>query len=106
MTDSSDSTNPSYDRKAAGERLRITRIALDLTEAQAATGFGVTVRTYRRYEAGRMPRYADPIIAFCSKHDISVDWLIVGDSSRLRRICGRVTILSARGAQRTVGAAS
>ena len=47
-----------YDR-AYGRRLRLTRIALDITEAEAAAAHGVTLRTYRRWEAGspaRCPR--------------------------------------------------
>ena len=40
-----------YDR-AYGRRLRLTRIALDITEAEAAAAHGVTLRTYRRWEAG------------------------------------------------------
>ncbi len=35
-----------------GARMRILRLALGLTEAQAAEAYGISLATYRRYEDG------------------------------------------------------
>ena len=34
-------------------RLRVTRLTLGITEVEAAEGYGVTLRTYRKWESGR-----------------------------------------------------
>jgi ribosome-binding protein aMBF1 (putative translation factor) len=39
--------------RAFAERLRFARAQLGISEQEAAAAFGVTVRTYRRYEAGK-----------------------------------------------------
>ena len=46
--------------KAVGPRLRQARVGLGITEQQAADVFGVTLRTYRKYEAGGRQRSAKP----------------------------------------------
>ena len=61
---------------AVGHRIRVTRVMLGLTEEQAAAGFGVTLRTYRRYEAGRSAE--NRIVDFARHYDVSFDWLIDG----------------------------
>jgi transcriptional regulator with XRE-family HTH domain len=42
--------------KRVGHRLRVTRLALGLTDQEAATAHGVTVGTYRKWEAGGQAR--------------------------------------------------
>lgn len=39
--------------RAFAERLRFARAQLGISEQEAAYAFGVTVRTYRGYEAGK-----------------------------------------------------
>jgi transcriptional regulator with XRE-family HTH domain len=56
-------------------RLRQVREALGLTEQQAAAGAGVTVRTYRRWEAGQIGRSAVPVFKFGRKFRVNLDWL-------------------------------
>ena len=81
--------------QAISERLRIVRIALGLSEKEAAEAFGVTLRTYRRYEAGgAVP--GKHWLRFCDRYRISVNWLLLGDGRGLgphlaRR--GKVAIL-------------
>jgi hypothetical protein len=65
-----------------GHRLRLTRLALDISERTAAAAFNVTLRTYRRYEQGRCWR-GDGCLDFAELYDISLDWLIRGDTTRL-----------------------
>jgi transcriptional regulator with XRE-family HTH domain len=35
-----------------GRRFRVARLVLGLTEQEAADAYGVTLRTYRKWEAG------------------------------------------------------
>jgi DNA-binding XRE family transcriptional regulator len=65
--------------RAVGNRLRVTRIVLGITEQEAAAGFGVTLKTYRNYEAGRPQRSGRSGRAFARKHNISLDWLYGGE---------------------------
>jgi transcriptional regulator with XRE-family HTH domain len=64
---------------AAGLRLRQAREALDLTEQQAADAFGVTLKTYRKYEAGGRPRSSAPLVRFADKYNVSPDWIFMGE---------------------------
>ncbi len=38
--------------RSVATSLRVARLALDISEAEAAAAYGVTLRTYRRYERG------------------------------------------------------
>jgi len=94
--------------QAIGERLRIARIALDLTEKEAAEAFGVTVRSYRRYEAGDAKFRGERWLRFCRRYKISTDWLICGDGRGLewhlaRAIGGKVAILPVMNCSRQAG---
>ena len=67
-----------------GQRLRVTRLALGITEADAAVAHGFTVRTYRRWEAGQPHRGGHRAIkAFADKYNIALEWLICGEASGL-----------------------
>ncbi len=72
-----------YDWKIAGHRMRVTRIALGLSEKEAADAWCVTLPTYRRYEAGARQRSAYGCVEFAEKFDVSVDWLMGGDPDQL-----------------------
>jgi transcriptional regulator with XRE-family HTH domain len=84
--------------KEYGLRLRITRAALGITEEQAADAFGITLKTYRRHEAGERVRGTIPILMFSERYNVSLDWLLMGDTSRLDRrfTTGNVAILRTR----------
>jgi len=83
--------------RAVGRRLRVMRGALGLTEQQAAKGFGVSLRTYRRYEAGQRQRSAVPAVNFARRYNVSLDWLFDGDRHRIGRClshsAGKIAIL-------------
>lgn len=68
---------------AIGHRLRVVRAALGLTEREAADAFGVTLRTYRRYEAGCVGNRPLTIVRFACRYAISLDWIIYGESDRI-----------------------
>jgi transcriptional regulator with XRE-family HTH domain len=69
-----------------GRRYRIARLTLGLTEKEAADAYGVTLRTYRKWEAGgRQTNRSDYVVRFAEKYDVSLDWLMVGDGSNVRR---------------------
>jgi transcriptional regulator with XRE-family HTH domain len=59
-----------------GVRLIITRLVLGLSEASAAAAHGVTLRTYRKWEAGGHHHGGhQKLLAFCKKYHVSLDWI-------------------------------
>jgi DNA-binding XRE family transcriptional regulator len=62
-----------------GQRLRALRHARGYTEKDAAATAGVTIRTWRRWEAGCVST-GNPcwIPAFSEKYDVSCAWLVSG----------------------------
>jgi transcriptional regulator with XRE-family HTH domain len=71
--------------RAVGQRLRVTRMALGITEQKAAKGFGVSLRTYRGYEAGGRQRSLGPTVKFSRKYDVSLSWLFDGEAALVGR---------------------
>ena len=68
-----------------GWRLRVTRAALNISEAEAADTFWVTLHTYRRWEAGERSRpMHKAVVEFVKKYDLTLDWIIIGDPAGLR----------------------
>lgn len=68
-----------------GWRLRVTRAALNISEAEAADAFWVTPHTYRRWETGERSRPMHRAVAqFAKKYDLTLDWVIAGDPAGLR----------------------
>lgn len=63
MSKNPHTTNPSK-WQARGQRLRVMRIMNGWTEAEAAKKCGVTLRTYRGWEAGRPPKNQDFYVVF------------------------------------------
>jgi DNA-binding XRE family transcriptional regulator len=99
--------NISWD--AIGCRMQITRLALGLTEQQAATAWRVTLKTYRKWEAGAPQRGMRSFLCFADQHDVSLNWLICGDAARLgghltTRANGKVAILPIGQGQKPVAA--
>jgi transcriptional regulator with XRE-family HTH domain len=58
-----------------GERLRITRKTLGISEQEAADAADVTVTTYRKWEKGGHVHGTDPLLNFCDEFDVSLNWL-------------------------------
>ena len=82
--------------KAVGRRLRVARLVLGITEVEAASAHEVTLRTYRRWEAGGRQRGLS-FLPFATKHDVSIDWMLFGEgtgiSRHLSKTLGKVAIL-------------
>jgi transcriptional regulator with XRE-family HTH domain len=62
-----------------GNRLREVRKLLELTEEQAASAAGITVKRWRRWEAGLPGRGLDPLRLLCKNLEISAQWLVAGE---------------------------
>jgi transcriptional regulator with XRE-family HTH domain len=86
-----------------GHRLRLARLTLGVTEGEVAAALGITLRTYRRWEARVWPHVqAGPILAFAQMYGVSVDWLVTGDPGGLgshlsKRTAGKVVLFCPRG---------
>jgi transcriptional regulator with XRE-family HTH domain len=83
----------------------ITRLTLGITEAEAAAAYGVTVRTYRGWEAGRRQRLNhDGIVRFAEKYDVSIDWIVSGEGfglgPHMTKPAGNLAILPVMSAER------
>jgi len=94
--------HPRFSWRATGHRLRVTRLALGLTEQQAAGDCGVSMRTYQKYESGHPQRGTSAMLKFVQKHDVSLDWLFNGEAEWIGRHLaqnakGQVVILPAAG---------
>jgi transcriptional regulator with XRE-family HTH domain len=87
-----------YSWKACAHRLKVTRIALGISESEAATAHDVTVATYRKYEAGAPQRASYGWRKFAEKYNVSFDWLVSGVGAGLaphlsKNMGGKVAIL-------------
>jgi transcriptional regulator with XRE-family HTH domain len=85
-----------------GHRLRVTRIALGLTEEQAAAAGGRSVDTWRKYEATGKGRCTAALLQFCRQYDVSLDWLVCGDTARVgghlaKQAQGTIVVLPIKG---------
>lgn len=74
-----------FDYKGFGRCLRRSRIALGLSEEEAAAAAGRTVETWRHYENTGRGRITEPLLRFCSKYNLSLEWLVDGVGPRHRR---------------------
>ena len=65
--------------RQVGRRFRIARLALGLTDEQAAAAAGVTVGTWRKWE-NNGPRRAGHLgpLDFADRFGVSIDWLFRG----------------------------
>jgi transcriptional regulator with XRE-family HTH domain len=64
-----------FNWRAYGRRLRLARLTLGISEAAAAEAHGVTLTTYRRWEAGaRQSNRPEPMLRFAERYGVSIDW--------------------------------
>lgn len=70
--------------RLAGQRLKVVREALDLTQEKLAEALGVTRSAVNNWEKGiRMPGPA-AMSRMAGRYGISLDWIYRGDMSGLR----------------------
>jgi transcriptional regulator with XRE-family HTH domain len=86
--------------RGIGARMRLIRATLNISEEEAAVAHGVTVKTYRRYEAGAEQRGSDGWLKYCRRFDISLDYYLSGNTHSLGQHLsinrgGKVSILPA-----------
>jgi hypothetical protein len=92
----------SFDYQGFGHRLRVTRIALGITEAEAAAAAGRGVDVWRKYEATGKGNCTMPVLRFAEQYDVSFDWLLTGDGGGIcphlaKQAQGKVAILPTKG---------
>jgi transcriptional regulator with XRE-family HTH domain len=71
------------DWRAVYRRLPITRLVLGISDTEAAAAARVSLRTYRKWEAGHDRPTNTGILAFAYAYDVSFDWLANGECSWL-----------------------
>jgi transcriptional regulator with XRE-family HTH domain len=65
--------------RLCGHRLRVTRLALGITEQEAATAAKITIRTWRKWEAGGHQKSSlHNLVSFAKKFDVNIVWLMFG----------------------------
>lgn len=69
--------------KEIGERLRLTREALGLTQAEFARKSKVAASAYNQYEKGKMRPAVDQAIKIRDTYKLTLDWIYLGDNSGL-----------------------
>jgi hypothetical protein len=86
-----------WDQKAFGCRLRTLRVAMELTEHEAAEIARCNVRTWRRHEAGERC-HPGPVYTFLRKlhhrrYEINWNWLFDGGGSPYRSAKPRLRLV-------------
>jgi hypothetical protein len=77
---------------AFADRLKRARHALMISEQVAAAAYGVTLKTYRRYETAQSRPGAEGDWNFAQIFNVDIGWLVLGDKAgppprfRLRRV--------------------
>lgn len=67
-----------------GDRLRLVREALGMSQVDFAARAGIAANTYNQIERGvRLPS-VESSIALCEAHDLTLDWIFRGDVSGLK----------------------
>jgi transcriptional regulator with XRE-family HTH domain len=70
---------------AIGDRLKLARLALDLSQRELCDRVGIGFSTYNQWEKGRKRPEIDEANKLCDRLGYSLDWIYRGDMSNLRR---------------------
>lgn len=70
-----------YDRKAVGNEIRRRRLALGLTQEQAAEKIDRALRFYSRIELGDVGMSVDTLLEICGMLKTTPDALLIGKAS-------------------------
>lgn len=70
-----------YDRKAVGNEIRRRRLALGLTQEQAAEKIDRALRFYSRIELGDVGMSVDTLLEICALLKTTPDALLIGKAS-------------------------
>jgi transcriptional regulator with XRE-family HTH domain len=71
--------------RQSGERMRMMRRLLGISEREAAEAMGTSVRTYRKWEMGGLMRgyWTERLCDYCDAYGVSFGWLACGDGNFL-----------------------
>lgn len=76
--------NPSpTNRDSVSYRLRITRVASGMTQAQFCRVTGIGQQAWNNYERGHRPLTIQPALQLCNALGVTLDWLYRGISAGL-----------------------
>jgi transcriptional regulator with XRE-family HTH domain len=78
-----------FDYRGFGRRLGAARVKLSLTEKEMAEAAGVTVPTWRKYEATGKGRCTSAVVLLANRLNVSPKFLICGE--------GPIILAAARG---------
>ena len=70
--------------EAVGQRLQLTREALDMKIGEFAKGAGIAFNTYSQYESGNRIPILKNAIKLCERYELTLDWIYRGDPSGLK----------------------
>jgi transcriptional regulator with XRE-family HTH domain len=65
--------------EAAADRLKITRIALGLSQAEICRQTGITVQAWNNAETGDNRLTIDNALKLCRRYGLNLEWLFRGD---------------------------
>lgn len=68
---------------AVGDRLRLSRQALGLSQVEFSQRAGIAANTYNQYERGKKLPSINNAVAICDAHGLTLDWLFRDDPGNL-----------------------
>ena len=69
---------------AIGQRLKLTREALELSQVELCRRAKLATNAYNQYETGKTRPAVENAIAICETFQLTLDWIYRGDPSGLR----------------------
>ena len=66
-----------------GERLRLTREAMRLSQTDFAAGARINLRAYNQYEQGKKRPSIETADALCDAYNLTLDWIFRGDNANI-----------------------
>ncbi len=73
-----------YSAMSVGERIRITRLAIGITQRAFAHPLGITREAQTQYESGSRHPKGEHAVGMCDAWGLTMDWLFRGDISGLQ----------------------
>lgn len=72
-----------YSAERIGRRLLITRQAIGLNQVKFCSAAGISAAAYNQLEKGKSRPSIDAAISLCKAHNLTLDWIYMGDPSGL-----------------------
>lgn len=71
-------------KRHIGERLKLTREALGLSQGEVCEALGIGQTRWSNWENGERFPAPDVMVNFCSEFGVTMDWIYRGDRAGLR----------------------